>query len=70
MSSFSLAGLPRVLRVKPNPTARAEGDGAILLLGVFEEKDPTNDVDFEILVSKEDAQRLVTELAAVLQKIG
>jgi hypothetical protein len=70
MGTFKLAGLPRVLRAKPHPTARAEGDGAMLLLGVFAENDPTDDADFEILVSTEDAQRLVAELAVVLQKIG
>jgi hypothetical protein len=62
MPKFNLAGLPRELRLKKSPIARAEGDAVYLWLDVFSVKDPTDTVEFEICLAAESAQQLAADL--------
>lgn len=62
MATFKLAGLPRDLSLRISPKVRAEGDAVYLALGVFDVKDPTDLVDFQICLDKKDALQLSIDL--------
>lgn len=69
MSKFNLAELPRELGMRQDPIVRVDSGAIYIDLYVFSRSDPTDIVDFRVLVPKKSAERLAHDLAAAIAEV-